>query len=324
MFNHYCDDDDEEYANFVKSLGLVEQSDDATSFLPGQGDNRTGDVDNVADEEDEYEDDFFVSSHEDDDDNDEGGDNDDDDDDVVQVESLYTSAKTGSRRSVPSPYHGHSTMKSAKKSSVSNPAEIHWDVEGFDPNFYEELEDELGGLEEEDLEAAVASLLGTTSTTFAHSQKYDANMDDANGIQDVETINSCLKLNTENSATSTSRPKNKTDTETNDKWDYHVGSGSHAPTTPLRTVTGMRTQAAIMRQQVHRLQELLNRHYQVLIQQSVLCIHTASTNGAKRAMNKKDLMARGSYDEIAQILDASIGMLKDLDQVCKTFSLPVE
>ena len=296
VFNHYCDEDDEDYANFVKSLGLAEQNDEETGVLSKQDDDSGGD-------DDDDEEDFFVVSLEDDD---------DDDDDK---EALLAGSKVHSRPNAQHRFPGSPTKEFVKASPVSDTTEFAWDIDGFDPDFYDELEDELGGLEEEDLEAAVASLLGTTSTSYAHAQKYDAIMEDANGIQVDGTSKSCSAVNADNNGATTSNSSFSLEAEMIDKRDSHRDCERREPTTPLRTVTGLRVQAAVTHKQVDRLQTLLNRHYQALIQQSVLSVHAASKNRTKRAKDKGDFLSRETHDDIAQILDASIGMVQDLDQV---------
>ena len=299
VFNHYCDEDDEEYANFVKSLGLEERSDNETSVLSSQDDNSS--VDDDDDEED-----FFVTSPDDDDDDDDG------------KEAVLAGSKLSSRRKTPNSFPGSPEKEFVNASPVSDTTEFAWDIDGFDPDFYDELEDELGGLEEEDLEAAVASLLGTTSTSYAHAQKYEAIMEDASGIQ-VDGNSKFFSAVNDNIAT-TSNPSFSLEAETIDKRDSHRDCEKREPTTPLRTVTCLRVQAAVTQKQVDRLQTLLNRHYQALIQQAVLSIHAASKNRTKRAKEKGDFLSRETYDDIAQILDTSIGMVQDLDQVRRKHS----
>jgi hypothetical protein len=77
----------------------------------------------------------------------------------------------------------------------------------------------------------------------------------------------------------------------------------------------MRTKTMVTAEQVERLQTLLNRHYQTLVQQAVLAIQAAHLNKTHKFRDKTDFLASETADDLVQVLDAAVGMVQDLDQV---------
>jgi hypothetical protein len=92
-----------------------------------------------------------------------------------------------------------------------------------------------------------------------------------------------------------------------------------ATTTPLKQATARKTKAPIAPEQLEGLQNLLQRHYQLLIQQAVLAIHTAYLQRNRSANNKEKaaecLLSGETGDDLIDILDSAVGMMQDLDQV---------
>jgi hypothetical protein len=73
--------------------------------------------------------------------------------------------------------------------------------------------------------------------------------------------------------------------------------------TPLRE--SRRKATTVTESQMGRLKTLMRQHYQLLVQQCVLCIRSAT---------KKHSHGGESADDLAEILDGAVGMLQDLDE----------
>jgi hypothetical protein len=260
FLNENADDD---YIQFVRGLGLQ----DSESVMP---------------EDEDEEEDFRL------------GNLDDDDDEDEEEEDEEEEGKNATPRGKPT------DSASGETSSPSSPSRLELELTEFDAQFYHELEEELGGLEEEDLEAAVASLLGTTSTTYAHVQNHESTDENAGdnhtGIFAAE-------------------PQESTETAAVEVEGDHGNNHESAKETPMRKPTRMRAKATVTPKQVDRLQTLLNRHYQLLIQQAVLAIQAAQLAKSNRVRDKTDFLNLETGDDLIQVLDAAVGMVQDLDQV---------
>jgi hypothetical protein len=263
FLNENADDD---YIQFVRGLGLQ----DSESVMP---------------EDEDEEEDFRIGNLDDDDDEDEEEEEDEVDDEGKNTTPLSKPTDAAN---------------SGETSSPTSPSRLKLELTEFDAQFYHELEEELGSLEEEDLEAAVASLLGTTSTTYAHVQNHESTeekaADNYTGIFAAEP----------QECTETTTVQVEGDQENN----HGADKG-----TPIRKPTGMRVKATVTPKQVDRLQTLLNRHYQLLIQQAVLAIQAAQLAKSNRVRDKTDFLNLETGDDLIQVLDAAVGMVQDLDQV---------
>jgi len=146
------------------------------------------------------------------------------------------------------------------------------------PNFYSELEAELGSLLEEDLEAAVSTLLAGSNQNTKKSAS----------PKTVGAVSTPLK----NPSGSTS---------------------SASPATPLREASKSLHQHSVTPQQVQRLQKLLQSHYQLLVQSAVLSVRAAR----KEYPEESPLVFHGgeTAEDLTEILDGAVGMLQDMDQV---------
>jgi hypothetical protein len=282
---------DDDYVQFVRGLGLQ----DSESIMP---------------EDEDEEEDFRLGNFDDDNDDDE----DDDDDDDEEDEEEQGEGNRSKRKHIQP-----TDSASGETPTPSSPSRLELELPEFDAQFDHELEDELGSLEEEDLEAAVASLLGTTSTTYANvqQQQQESSIDDTTSIKVTVGENNYTGIfaaEPQPDTIETVTVKNEFEGDLGTTNNNH-GTNSKG-TTPHRKPTGMRAKAAVTPKQVHRLQTLLNRHYQLLIQQAVLAIQAAQLAKTNRVRDKTDFLNLETGDDLIQVLDAAVGMVQDLDQVC--------
>jgi hypothetical protein len=167
------------------------------------------------------------------------------------------------------------TLSSPLSSSPAPPPD-------FDTDMYKDLEEELGSLLEEDLEAAVQSLMTSKNPTTPSSMK---------------------PITAPSSNTPKASGKSKpTDSE----------GRTESPATPLRDAARQGTRAQVTYQQAQQLRRLLTRHYQLLVQQAILGVRAAHMQ--KLNKEKSDFLSGETSDDLAEILDGAVGMLQDLDQ----------
>lgn len=152
------------------------------------------------------------------------------------------------------------------------------------------LEAELGLLLEEDLEAAVTTLLSQHPPTPS-----------------------------ENSNKNTSTPA-----VGNTPGGGGSLSNSTLPRTPLREAASQsKNQNVVTAEQRERLSSFLQRHYQLLVQQSALCVRAAHASSTSNLSTNKagasTTVISESPEDLAEILDGAVGMLQDLDEVSWCF-----
>ena len=184
---------------------------------------------------------------------------DDDDDDDEDEDDLLGLASFGEDIS-PS----NDTTATTESTGTPSPSPL---FENSD--FYSQLEAELGSLLEEDLEAAVSTLL-SGSNKLDHSSKQRTSHSNTTTLPPQKESSPCLKGAVETP---------------------HV------------------TQA-----QVEELQQLMQSHYQLLVQSSVLAVRAAR----KEFPEESPLVFhQGETPEelTMTVLDGAVGMLQDLDQV---------
>lgn len=161
--------------------------------------------------------------------------------------------------------------------NASEVLEKHPGEELDDPtNFYRELEEELGWLEEEDIEAAVATLLDYPPQPEENPDP--DNEEDADDTKDLDSPEPPLEI----------------------------------PVTPFRTVT----RTAVSPEQEEQLRSLLQKHHQLLLQQAVLAIRAANAQQRHRylpGVETAEWSVLESSDWV-EIVDSAAGMLQDLDQ----------
>mmetsp|Transcript_23340 Transcript_23340/g.57431 ORF Transcript_23340/g.57431 Transcript_23340/m.57431 type:complete len:1134 (+) Transcript_23340:172-3573(+) len=213
----------------------------------------------AADNDDEE---FLLSDVEDDDDEDDEG-------DLSEMDNTGLSSTAEVATSTP-------TLSSPLSSS---PVQLP----DFEASMYRDLEEELGSLLEEDLEAAVQSLM--TSKTPHPSTAITPTSPSSKGPE----------LSNQPEGT-----KATPDTR------------SESPATPLRDAARQGPRAQVTYLQTQQLRHLLTRHYQLLVQQAILGIRAAHLQ--KLDKEKSDFLSGETADDLAEILDGAVGMLQDLDQ----------
>jgi hypothetical protein len=259
---------DEDYALFVKSL----VDDDFFQSLPM----------------DDEEFDFTMLPEEDDDDDDDDDDEDDDDDDYGDDHDHHPDESTK---------RGPLNMQPIKitKSHKNNNGNHNWrnhpndDDDDDDDDDDEEpftLERELGLLLEEDLEAAMTTLLTTNSNNVGsqNTTTHDIPGSNNNHVTSTSTTHPVTVMNPLESSLSTPTA---------------LANSSRSSTTPITSA------------QLARLQSLLKKHYQLLVQQAVLCVRAAQTS----QLSPYKSYFSESKEDLVEILDGAVGMLQDLDQV---------
>ncbi len=242
---HVFKENEDDYDRFVKSLGL-----DDSLFTTFDDDEEF----HLSDIEDEEEDDDY--------------------EDDAAADCVNDTNCTVTVESTP-------TLSSPVSSSPISLANLD-ETDGYD---YSSIEDELGSLLEEDMEAAVQSLM--TSKKPAVSSPSD------NGLV-LTSSPKTPKLN--------GKKQVKATTQTNNV----------SPATPLRETARQGTKAHVTYRQSQQLRRLLTSHYQLLVQQAVLAVRAAQIQ--KIHKEKSDFLAGESPDDLAEILDGAVGMLQDLDQ----------
>jgi hypothetical protein len=256
----------DDYARFVKSLGLDDDHWDDWK-LPGVDDD---------DEEEE----FLLEAMEDDDD-------DDDDDDDGDGEESGGDDLDDDDQAAPKFPETQTTKDISKEASSA----MELDLLEWDPTFYQELEEELGGLEEEDMEAAVATLLD-------HTKKRN---DDEEILPAPDTDEGMSKTDTEGKKT----PKSASSS---------VDQQGAPPNTPLRDAARA-SRTVVTTAQFEQLHSLMNQHYQLLTQQAVLSVRAAHFQKTHKTREQIDYVTGGETgDDLVEILDGAVGMLQDLDQ----------
>jgi hypothetical protein len=271
--------DDDDYERFVKSLGLL---DDPVLLQ--------------LEDDEEF---LFEDDDEDDDEDDE----EDDEDDDGSVERKPRSHIVESTPTLSSP------LSSATTPLASLPE--------WEPDFYKDLEEELGSLLEEDLEAAVTTLLTSKSSkpNINNPTTPRTNKDGGTPSPPASASSSTksnkdapINANTNNSASATKGGKTSIPQE--------------SPATPLREAARQSARTQVTYQQSQQLRRLMTKHYQLLMQQGILAVRAAQTHKLQKNQNDKlqvsdtsCFLSGETSDDLAEILDGAVGMLQDLDQV---------
>jgi hypothetical protein len=265
----------DDYARFVKSLGLDDDW-------------------KLRDDDDEEE--FLLEAMEDDDDDDDDDDGDGDESGGEDVDDDDQAAP----KTIPETQH---TKDVSKEPSAS--AAMDFDLLDWDPDFYQELEEELGGLEEEDMEAAVATLLD-------HTKK-------RNDAGEVEITPASEPIGGGGGGGGGTSSKTDT-TGGGEKAPKSASSTSAAdpqgpsPNTPLRDAARA-SRTVVTTEQFDQLHSLMNEHYQLLTQQAVLSVRAAHFSKTHKSRDQTDFVTGGETgDDLVEILDGAVGMLQDLDQ----------
>jgi hypothetical protein len=315
--------DMDEYQRFVKSLELPLDNDLSLPLFPY-----------LQDDEEDEEEEFQLDLEDDDDDDEEeeeeeedGGDDDDNNNNKEQVQEQHKwqqqqphpdpTSQPHSRAWL-SPIHPAVPTQVTATTATTTNVDPHtlddlqpWpedpDTAGDALNgFYRELEEELGWLEEEDMEAAVATLLDHPIPKGP--------ADDLPKLAGPYPDDSA----TDNSVGNGSREGEPGSSAPTQRGTAKVKSAASEPAlvhTPLRDAARAARTVVTDAQHEH-LKQLMNRHYQVLTQQAVLSVRAAHYNRLHRGSRERHEVVTGgeSGDDLVEILDAAVGMLQDLDQ----------
>jgi hypothetical protein len=247
------DEDEDDYQRFVKSLGL-----DDSLFA-------------TLDNDDE---DFHLSDIEEEDD-------DDEDEEDLDVEGDQGESTDEAALSKVATQQAAAITPSLSSPLSSSPMMLP----DFETDLYKSLEEELGSLLEEDMEAAVQSLMT--------SKKPGAQSPSSAGVS------------------ATASPKTPKTTGKKQAKDSSE-TKNNSPATPLRETARQGTRTQVTYQQSQQLRRLLTRHYQLLVQQAVLAVRAAQMQ--KLHKDRSDFLSGETADDLAEILDGAVGMLQDLDQ----------
>ena len=158
----------------------------------------------------------------------------------------------------------------------------------WEPDFYHDLEEELGSLLEEDLEAAVTTLLTSKKP--------------------VSTPVASTSVPSPNASASKAKKSGNAN-----KGGKSTPAPQESPSTPLRDAARHSARTHVTYQQSQQLRRLMTKHYQLLIQQAVLAVRAAHVQ--KLQKDKSDFLSGETADDLAEIIDGAVGMLQDLDQV---------
>ncbi len=194
--------------------------------------------------------------------------------------------------------------------------DTHW-FDQDDPNFYAELEAELGSLLEEDMEAAVStllngkalvpsdnaqlnnddpltmSLLDSTSAGSHHSpmsqsiqntpsktSKNNMSKNNFSMLNDLSSHASFVGSNTETMTSAT--PITSSPLTPNEKNGNGISNGSETPGNFPKTAVQL---PPVEPYQILELQELMSHHYQLLLQQSILAVRALHGNKMQKEHN---------------------------------------
>jgi hypothetical protein len=169
----------------------------------------------------------------------------------------------------------HAKTASAISNRLKSPSQVGNNSDDDDDDDDDEpftLQTELGLLLEEDLEAAITTLLSQHPPTPDNNKTLSSSNNNNNDNNNNNNNNTCDNNNT---------------------------------TTPR---TSPDAKATVTTGQVSRLKSMLQKHYQLLVQQAVLCVRSAQAPLHKSYISE-------SKEDLVEILDGAVGMLQDLDQV---------
>mmetsp|Transcript_11674 Transcript_11674/g.17057 ORF Transcript_11674/g.17057 Transcript_11674/m.17057 type:complete len:1354 (+) Transcript_11674:448-4509(+) len=312
--------DDEEYAKFVRSLWIDDEiEDDEEDYCEGDDDEDDGDEDD-----------------DDNDDNEGDSEKDKEEDGEKDTPSGDIGDASAAAAALPGTPASKSTFVGLSEKNKKDPLGLDdLDFDLFDPL---QLEEELGGLLEEDMEAAVSSLImqdsmgmgmgmgmGGSSSNLIHHHNHAHLRNELNGVSG----------NGGNNKSSPSSLKNKKGTNVGVVGRMpSVASPSEAVAKAASSAYPVPTDA-----QVLRLQQLMNQHYQILLQQSVLAVRSAHLSAHGNKLKKEygsgstkhkepslvigipkrkrvnDFFFSGeNADDLGAIVDGAVNMLQDLDK----------
>ena len=200
--------------------------------------------------------------------------------------------------------------------------------------FYKDLEEELGSLLEEELEAAVRSLYTTKgSTADPEKKKKPAKKTVVKKQAPPQALPPGTFVATGSAGASGTPVTAATLAAEAKRKEREAKEG---PGTPLRETARQGNSAVVSYKQSQQLRTLMKKHYQLLAQQAILSVRAAhsiksgnnssasstaaspTTSSSSSVADKKwggdDFQCGENETDLTEILDLAVGMLQDLDQ----------
>lgn len=171
------------------------------------------------------------------------------------------------------------------------------------------LEEELGGLLEEDMEAAINSLI-MKEMDHPTVAKLPTKTGDPQATPAIDTPTETATLDRQGTSMNVSETKREININISPFRSGTTSSSLHRKTsTPIH--------APPTQQQALQLQKLMSHHYQMLVQQAVLTCRAAHSNRFKSMKRKRvsDYFFGGeTAEDLKEIVDGTVTMLQDLDR----------
>lgn len=273
---------------------------------------------------------------EDDDDDDDEEDEGDNDTDGVQEEETGRGKVTEMK--VDSPAKGtRSRRKALQLPSPGSPETKPQSVSSDDLGIFH---DEIEGLMEEDLEAAVASLIGVSPEGEFSSSSWQTGAAPPTGKNAAMAgTEQAQAITTPGQSTRKKKSTATIVTSPTPVMPAAASESNHAPTAPRTT----REPPVVSQEQLRRLRATMARHHQLLLQQATLAVRAAYVQkvvgkpGKSAVQNRtagglppsaysppnqnqnvcsyqNDFFAGETPEELSDCLDSSVSMLQDLEQ----------
>jgi len=318
--------DDQDYANFMKSLLM----DDLDDLLSEREMDTEDDEDYQCEEEQVHDDD-----DDDDDDNDEEGEEEEEKGeggDDQEQEGEKRGQDNGHLEGIHDPMHNridnhHPTNKISHDHHNNDDGSTATDF--FKPFPLDDtdlfldpiaLEEELGSLLEEDMEAAVNSLLQQQPDVPVNQHGGGLGMSGGGRMHTESTA--CLDSSSETDGPKdhfSRSPKEYSSSSTKKMHESRMSFKSEETKASSKSTNKFPTPSE---DQILQLKNLMNQHYQILLQQATLAVRAAHGNKFKasnRGMNKRKRVETffccgETADDLAGILDGAVTMLQDLDK----------
>jgi len=270
----------------------------------------------------------LTSDEDEEDDDDEEEDGDDDNDDMEEDEKDDDKV---SEMKVDSPAKGtRSRTKALQLPSSSSPETKPESVDNDDLGIFH---DEIEGLMEEDLEAAVASLIGVSPEGEFSSSSWQTGTAPPTGKNAAMAgTEQAQAITTPGQSTRKKKSTATIVTSPTPVMPAAASESNHAPSVQSRTT---REPPVVSQEQLRHLRATMARHHQLLLQQATLAVRAAyvqkvvgkpgkpvravgvdtfSPPNQSVCSYQNDFFAGETPEELSDCLDSSVSMLQDLEQ----------
>ena len=185
-----------------------------------------------------------------------------------------------------------------------------WDSDNNSPHELS-LQEELNLLEEEDMQAAVATLLEHPADNNNINNNIANEWDDDDSTHQEDASMADDSVNPAVQRPASSMPCTTAVQET------------ATATTPIREAASLSHRVVPTPDQFNFLRSLLEKHHQLLLQQTVLAVRAAHSQSRRRVMDYATVQSLAtcefvsggeSGEDLVEVLDSAVGMLQDLDQ----------